>query len=250
MAFREDGDADDGVFILKFESWEGPIEALLDLAKTQKVDLARIDILDLVAQFDAVIGRALALRIELAADWLVMAAWLAYLKSRLLLRRPKEKGREVEDDDVLAFHLKRLNAVRTVAEKLPAGLVLGRDWFGPSGSGEQAVRGNSLTGDFHAFLSSYPVRKDPAAENDASRSPDLKPFDLSSVDAALGWLAARMPPEWVELLSLVPHAEGIRLRSNIASNFIASLEMARDGVAEIDQADGGSPVMVRKRSRT
>lgn len=249
MDFDLEPPSSDDVFVLRFETWEGPIEALLDLAKTQKVDLSKIDILDLVAQFDAVIGRALSLRLELAADWLVMAAWLAYLKSRLLLRRPKDRERAIEDDDVLAFHLKRLNAVRTVAEKLPSGLVLGRDWFGPSGISEQVVRGNTLTSDFHAFLSSYPVirRDDPTA---AEVPPDLKPFDLASVDAALTYLAERMPPEWVELLRLVPYAEGIRLRSNIAVNLIASLEMARDGHAEIEQASDADPVMVRKRRRS
>lgn len=247
MEFSEDTQSPDDVFVLRFETWEGPIEALLDLAKAQKVDLSKIDILDLVAQFDAVIGRALSLRIELAADWLVMAAWLAYLKSRLLLRRPKERERAIEDDDVLAFHLKRLNAVRTTAEKLPTGLVLGRDWFGPSGASEQAVRGNTLTSDFHAFLSSYPVIK--TEEPVSTAAPDLKPFDLASVDAALTYLAERMPPDWIELLRLVPYAEGIRLRSNIASNLIASLEMARDGHAEVEQASGADPVMVRRRKR-
>jgi segregation and condensation protein A len=247
MDFQEDRQPPDDVFVLRFETWEGPIEALLDLAKTQKVDLTRIDILDLVAQFDAVIGRALSLRLELAADWLVMAAWLAYLKSRLLLRRPKDRERAIEDDDVLAFHLKRLNAVRTVAEKLPSGLVLGRDWFGPSGAAEQAVRGNTLTSDFHAFLSAYPVTRNVQSPQDIP--PDLKPFDLASVDAALTYLAQRMPTDWVELLRLVPYADGIRLRSNIASNLIASLEMARNGHAEIEQATGEHPVMVRKRAR-
>jgi segregation and condensation protein A len=247
MDFSEHTQRQDDVFVLRFETWEGPIEALLDLAKAQKVDLSKIDILDLVAQFDAVIGRALSLRIELAADWLVMAAWLAYLKSRLLLRRPKERERAIEDDDVLAFHLKRLNAARTTAEKLPSGLVLGRDWFGPSGASEQAVRGNTLTSDFHAFLSSYPVVKREDAVSEVA--PDLKPFDLASVDAALSYLAERMPPDWIELLRLVPYAEGIRLRSNIASNLIASLELARDGHAEVEQASGVDPVMVRRRKR-
>jgi len=248
VTFSEDKIGPDEVFVLRFETWEGPIEALLDLAKAQKVDLAQIDILELVAQFDAIIGKALALRLELAADWLVMAAWLAYLKSRLLLRRPKGRERPLEDDDVLAFHLMRLNAVKTIAEKMPAGLVLGRDWFPPSGSAQQSVRGSSLTADFHTFLSSYPLprhRLSPA--NPAG--PDLKPFDLASVDAALTFLAEKMPSQWVELLSLVPLAEGLRQRSNIAANLIASLEMARDGHAEIEQESPECQVMVRKRKR-
>jgi segregation and condensation protein A len=248
MEFQDDQQVPNDVFVLRFETWEGPIEALLDLAKAQKVDLSKIDILDLVGQFDAVIGRALSLRIELAADWLVMAAWLAYLKSRLLLRRPRDRERAIEDDDVLAFHLKRLNAVRTVAEKLPTGILLGRDWFGPSGAAEQAVRGNTLTSDFHAFIASYPVLR-PTEPIGVDAPPDLKPFDLASVDAALSYLAERMPREWIELLKLVPYAEGIRLRSNIASNLIASLELARDGHADIDQPSGIDHVMVRRRDR-
>jgi segregation and condensation protein A len=249
MEFAEDSERiDDEVFILRFDAWEGPIEALLDLAKAQKVDLARIDLVALVAQFDAVIGRALSLRLELAADWLVMAAWLAYLKSRLLLRRPKGRERPIEDDDVLAFHLKRLNAVKTVAEKLPSGLVLGRDWFAPSGAAHQAVRGSSLTSDFHTFIASYPVKR-PALSAENRTAPDLKPFDLASVDAALAYLARRMPAEWTELLSLVPVAAGLRLRSNVAATLIASLEMARDGHAEVEQEAIERPVMVRRRQR-
>lgn len=248
MLIDEGGvDTTDDVFVLKFESWEGPIEALLELAKSQKVDLAKIDLLELVSQFDAVVGRALNLRLELAADWLVMAAWLAYLKSRILLRRPRDRDRPIEDDDVLAFHLKRLNAVKSVSEKLPSRLVLGRDWFGPSGAAEHVVRTNTLTADFHSFLRSYPVPR--VALTAAEATPDLKPFDLASVDAALTYLAEKMPEDWVELLSLVPYAEGLRLRSNVATNLIASLEMARDGHAEIEQPAFHEPVLVRRRRR-
>jgi segregation and condensation protein A len=237
----------DDVFILHFESWEGPIEALLELAKAQKVDLAQINLLELISQFDAVIGKALSLRIELAADWLVMAAWLTYLKSRILLRKQASKDRPIEDDDVLAYHLKRLNAVKTVAEKLPNGLVLGRDWFGPSGAFEQSVKAKSLTTDFHAFLRSYPNPKD-AADAIIGEQPDLKPFDLASVDAALTYLTKRLPEEWINLLELIPHAEGVRLRSNIASTLIASLEMSRDGHADVSQANIDGDILVRRKS--
>jgi segregation and condensation protein A len=238
----------DDVFVVRFEAWEGPIEALLDLAKTQKVDLAEIDLMDLVSQFEAVIERAMELRLELAADWLVMAAWLAYLKSRLLLRRPKSKDAAPEDEDVLAFHLKRLNAVKTVASRLPDSMVLGRDWFAPSGAASQAVTGNTLSHDFHSFISSYPLARERFSE-EVAHQPDLKPFDLASVDAALGYLATKMTEEWVELLLLVPHAQGLRMRSNIATNLIASLEMAKSGTGEIEQSAAFEPLMVRKRTR-
>ena len=235
----------DETFVLRFEAWEGPIEALLDLAKSQKVDLAKIDILDLIKQFDAVIGRAISLKLELAADWLVMAAWLTYLKSRLLLKRPKDPNRPIEDDDVLAFHLKRLNAVKKVSEKLPEGLILGRDWFGPSGVAENSIRENVLSSDFHSFIKSYP-RPSSLLDIPLETQPDLKPFDLSSVDSVMRFLEDQMPDKWVNILSLVPDAEGLRLRSNIASTLIASLEMTRDGHADIDQDPDSRDIKVRR----
>ena len=234
----------DETFILRFESWEGPIEALLDLAKSQKVDLARIDILDLALQFESVVDKALSLRIDLAADWLVMASWIAYLKSRLLLKRPKDRDGP-QDEDALAFHLRRLDAVKTASEKLPERLILGRDWFAPSGVFPSGSPGISLTQDFLSFLSSYPkpVR---AEDLEHSSVPHLKPFDLASVDAALDYLRDKLPIEWADILRLVPHAQGLRLRSNVASTFIATLEMARDGKAEMRQSASGDPVEVRR----
>lgn len=235
----------EAAFILRFETWEGPIEALLDLAKAQKVDLAMIDILDLATQFDGVVSRAMSLKLELAADWLVMAAWLAYLKSRLLLRRPKQDGKE-EDEDALAFHLTRLNAVRSVAERLSEGLVLGRDWFAPSGSAEKSIREEALVRDLAEFLSRYPRGRAPSDAEEQEPRADLKPFDLASVDAAIGYLSERLPAEWTDMLRLVPRAEGLRQRSNVASTLIASLELARDGRADIDQDPSGGPVRVKR----
>lgn len=227
-------DADDERFILRFGSWEGPIEALLDLARTQKVDLALIDVTSLVDQFESVVAKAMALRLELAADWLVMASWLAYLKSRTLLRRPKEKGAEITDDDedALASYLKRLEAVRAAAAWLGERPSLGRDWFPAAardcGTGVIGVGEMGLD----ALIAAYPK---PTSASPRERPVELKPFDLASVDSALARLARSLPGEWTDLLGLVPKSEGLRLRSEIATSLVASLELSRDGRADIRQ---------------
>jgi segregation and condensation protein A len=234
---------EDETFIVRFEAWEGPIEAMLELARSQKLDLSMIDILELVSQFENVVDRAISLRLELAADWLVMATWLTYLKSRILLRRPKENRRDEPDEDVLAYHLKRLNAVRTAAERLPDRLQLGRDWFAPSGVHEEAATGGRLAASLVDFIAAYPRGRQ---EKTVIDMPVLKPFDVDSVDAALARLTASLPDDWVRLLELVPRSGGLRLRSSIATSLIASLELARDGKGEVRQDDPLSPILVRK----
>ncbi|NTF17587.1 segregation/condensation protein A [Agrobacterium rubi] len=234
----------DDTFIVRFEAWEGPIEALLELARSQKLDLSRIDMLELVAQFEAVVDRAIGLRLELAADWLVMATWMTYLKSRILLRRPKENRRDEPDEDVLAYHLKRLNAVRTASERLPDRLQLGRDWYAPSGVHEEAATGGRLAVSLHDFIAAYPRGRDPSAT--VADSPVVTAFDVDSVDAAIGRITAALPDEWIRLLELVPRSSGLRLRSSIATSLIASLELARDGKAQIQQDDPSMPIMVRR----
>lgn len=237
----------DETFIVRFSSWEGPIEAMLDLARAQKIDLAQIDILDLVSQFEQVVRKAMSLRIELAADWLVMASWLAYLKSRILLRRPKEEGgRQEPDEDMLAFHLKRLDAVKKLAEALPARMILGRDWFAPGGTHSAAAAGSRLAEGYRELLAAYPRPKPVAA---APKPPKLKPFDLVSVDQAIARLSAQMPAgRWTPLLELVPRSSGLKLRSDIASSLIGSLELARNGKAEIRQDASDAPIFVRRTS--
>jgi segregation and condensation protein A len=235
---------EDETFIVRFEAWEGPIEAMLELARSQKLDLSMIDILELVSQFEAVVDRAISLRLELAADWLVMATWLTYLKSRILLRRPKDNRREEPDEDVLAYHLKRLNAVRTAAERLPNRLQLGRDWFAPSGAHEEAATGGRLAASLVDFIAAYPSGRQEASA--VEEMPVLKPFDVDSVDAALARLTSGLPDEWIRLLELVPRSGGLRLRSSIATSLIASLELARDGKGEVRQDDPLSPILVRR----
>ena len=239
-------EAEDDSFIVRFETWEGPIEALLDLARSQKVDLARIDVLELVGQFEAVLDHALGLRLELAADWLVMAAWLAYLKSRILLRKPKEGRSEPQDEDVLAYHLKRLAAVRRAAEVLPERLILGRDWFAPAGAFSEEARGSRLGVSFHDFLRAYPQGRERSEDEAEQPIPILTSFDVETVDVALSRLSRSLPSDWINLLELVPASSGSRLRSSIAASLVAALELARDARAEVEQQSPSSEIMVRR----
>lgn len=244
MDFEEDAIEDEERFIVRFDAWEGPIEALLDLAKSQKVDLAVINIVQLVDQFEAVVERAMRLRLELAADWLVMATWLTYLKSRLLLKRPKDKKNNVLEDDVLAFHLKRLHMVKLACERHGERLTLGRDWFSSARRNNDVTLGNRLAVSFHDFLASYP--KDKLAV-DSVQQPELKPFDLASVDGAIARLSADLPVGWINLLELVPMGEGLRLPSNIATTLIAALELTRDRKSDLQQDGDFAPILVKRR---
>lgn len=245
MEFLDDkiSDEDEQRFIVKFSAWEGPIEAMLELARSQKIDLLQIDILELVSQFETVIGRAMALRMELAADWLVMAAWMTYLKSRILLKQPRTDGKEELSEDALAFHLKRLDAVKTAADKIQKQIILNKDWFGPGAAGGTGVESNRLNISYHDFLAAYPKPKE------ADFTPEtriLKPFDLASVDEAITRLKLDMPTEWTNLINLIPTSTGLRLRSNIATSLIGTLELARSGLAEIKQSNLMEPIYVKR----
>jgi len=237
--------SDDETFIVRFEAYEGPIEALLDLARAQRIDLSRINMIELVSQFEAIVGRATALKLELAADWLVMAAWLAYLKSREMLRRPKAEAREEPDADALAFHLRRLDAVKRATEEIVARRQVGVDWFAPGGGAPSPAA--RLGASFYELLVAYArtVSRDTVEELPAD---PLKPFDLCSVDAALGTVARSIQGrDWTDLLEIVPRADGLRLRSNIATHLVAALELARDGRLEIAQERQDDPILIRKR---
>jgi len=240
----------DESFIVRFEAYEGPIDALLDLARAQRIDLSAIDMVELADQFEKVVARAISLRLELAADWLVMAAWLAYLKSRDLLRKPKhESGNEEADADALALQLRRLDAVKTAADALLARRRLGVDWFAPAPHAV-AERNRRMDADLYELLRAYGRSTQREVTELASPTLTLKPFDLSSVDAALGLVREKTRGrDWTDLLLLVPAASGLRLRSNIATCLVAGLELARGGSIELKQEADSDPVMVRDGER-
>ncbi|MGE0714754.1 MAG: ScpA family protein [Alphaproteobacteria bacterium] len=252
-AFEEDrpaaappGDA----LVVDLEGFEGPIDVLLSLARDQKVDLTRISILALADQYLAFVQAARALRLELAAEYLVMAAWLAYLKSRLLLPEPEDEDEPTGQDlaEALAFQLQRLEAMQTAGAALMAGNRLGRDVFGrgaPEGV-RNVTRGVwELT--LYELLKAYSehrVRVDAAVLQ-------IDPVELYSMDDALRRLSALVgrTPDWQTLASFLPDdlKPGIVARSALAAMFAASLEMARDGRIVLRQDEMFGPIHLRAR---
>ena len=237
--------------VVDVDGFEGPLDLLLTLSRTQKVDLRKISVLDLARQYLAFVERAKQLRIELAADYLVMAAWLAFLKSRLLLPPdPEEEGPSGEELAAhLAFQLERLEAMREAAAKLMARDQKGRDFFA-RGIPEtvERVRHVRYTATLMDLMQAYArVRtKDEfrpfvmdrdrvmTMEQALDRMRDLIGF-------AGGWidLASWMPEGWTE--------DPVKRRSATASHFAASLELVKSGRLEIRQGETFAPIEVRRR---
>ncbi|MGE0723627.1 MAG: ScpA family protein [Alphaproteobacteria bacterium] len=251
-AFEEDrpapGPAD--ALVVDLEGFEGPIDVLLSLARDQKVDLTRISILALADQYLAFVQGARALRLELAAEYLVMAAWLAYLKSRLLLPAP-EGGEEPSGEDLaaaLAFQLQRLEAMQKAGAALMARSLLNRDVF-PRGAPEGVRNVTKAIYD----LSLYELLK---AYGDYRRRVDaavlrIDPIEFYSMDDALQRLTSLVGqvPDWRTLSSFLPEdlRPGILSRSALASMFAASLELARGGRLMLRQERMFGPIYLRAR---
>ena len=235
--------------VLRLDGFEGPLDLLLDLARSQKVDLARISILALVEQYLAVIESARAVRLELAADWLVMAAWLAWLKSRLLLPPDSDAAEEGEEAaDVLAARLLDLERMRQAARWLGARPVLGQDVFARGVPEDLSVVDRSrlaldLTGLMRAYLGA--LRR--AAASKPYRPPTVS---LWSVQEALARLASLMGslPDWSTLDAYLPEGLGTPLerRGALASTLLAGLEMARGGAARLRQEAAFAPIEVQR----
>ncbi|GAB0116880.1 segregation/condensation protein A [Acidisoma sp. 7E03] len=236
--------------MLRLEGFEGPLDLLLDLARSQKVDLANISILALVDQYLAIIEGARRIRLELAADWLVMAAWLAWLKSRLLVPAGVE---EQEDTDLLAenlaWRLGELQIVRRAAEWLGGRPQLGIDLFARGAPEDLTETDRSgLKVDLPGLLRGYISALRRGA---AQRRYTPKPMVWWSVQDALQRLGKLMGqvPEWTELSSFLPEeppAEPLARRAALASTLLAGLEMARGGVIDLRQEELFGPIMVRR----
>jgi segregation and condensation protein A len=237
---------------LELDGWEGPLDLLLDLARRQKVDLRRISILDLVDQYLSYIDQAVELRLDLAADYLVMAAWLAYLKSALLL--PREEQEEPSPEELalrLQLRLQRMAAMREAASRMMARDRLGRDVFARGApEGLRIDRRHRWQCDLFALLQTYgqvKLRTQPIVHMVRERL-------VMTLDSALARLSAMLGVtlDWVELRSFLPPAQGQdwadpRLRrSALASSFVAALELARRGKAELAQADAFGPLLLRR----
>lgn len=242
---------DDEKMIVDLEGYEGPLDVLLSLARTQKVDLMSISILQLAEQFIHFIENARKLRLELAADYLVMAAWLAYLKSRLLL--PPEPGDEGPSGEemaaILAFRLQRLEAMRNAAAQLMGRDRLGRDMFVRGmPEGVQLVARSTYVLSWYELMKGY-------AEGRSRRivvAPmHIRPPAVYSMEEALARLRRLLgsTPDWMTLERFLPddYRETGTVRSALAATFSATLEMVRAGQAEIQQQEAFGPLYVRGR---
>lgn len=256
-ALPAEGEVDS--LLINIDGYEGPIDVLLDMARTQKVDLREISILQLVRQYLGFIERAKELRLELAAEYLVMAAWLAYLKSRLLLPQEKKEEGEYSGEqmaEALQFQLRRLEAMRDAADKLMSRPQLGQNVF---------ARGmpDGLHTKFQTQwqVSLYDLLK---AYGDINRRKEYKTYEmpifnvLSMEDAAsnlakmLGNLPRSGPHSvWTTLQSFIPEgiADPLLVRSTVASTFTAGLEMAKQGKLEIRQDAAFKPIYLRTADR-
>lgn len=246
-----EGQVADGL-LLDIEGFEGPIDVLLTLARDQKVDLTRISILALADQYLAFVSHARQISLELAADYLVMAAWLAYLKSRLLLPAPPgdDEPSGAEMAAMLAFQLQRLEAMKNAGAKLLERPLLGRDFFA-RGDGESLRIDSRSRFDITLYdiLRAYGRQH---ARQEASTL-HIAPTDLYSIEDALARLREVMGnvPDWCVLESFLPTGirDTLRFRSAVASTFVASLELAKAGRVELSQLSAFAPLYIRTNRR-
>ncbi len=227
-------------FVVNVDGYEGPLDVLLSLTRTQKVDITQISILQLANQYLAFIEKVQARNLELAADYLVMAAWLAYLKSKLLLPDMDEDDQPTGSElaAVLAYQLKRLEAIRTAGEALMTGKLLGRDFYA---RGEPEIFKVNYTTVLDANLYDLMRAYGDMQRRQAPTSMTIEPTHLFNVDMALERINRMLgnTPEWKELWQFVPTGitDPLMRRSAIASTFTATLELAREGRLNIRQSD-------------
>jgi segregation and condensation protein A len=231
---------------LALDGWEGPLDLLLSLARAQKVDLAQISILQLVEQYLAYLGEARALKLEIAADYLVMAAWLAYLKSCLLLPRDAEVDPSPEEVALrLQMRLQRLDAMREAGARLLGRDRIGRDVFVRGApEGLRLVRKAAWqVRDFDLFAAYGIVRArtQPAMHVVHARSVMTLDEALERVGQMIGHAL-----DWTFLESFLPSTQDPQFRrSALASSFLAMLELARRGRLEFEQPEAFAPIKLR-----
>jgi segregation and condensation protein A len=235
--------------IVDVEGFEGPLDLLLALARQQKVDLAKISILALANQYLIFVEEARKLRLELAADYLVMAAWLAYLKSRLLLPEVATgDGPSAEDMALaLAYRLRRLEAFREVATRLMGRPQLNRDIFARGAPEPIAeIKQPEWSATLYDLLTSYASQRQRSVLSRV-RFKKRTVWSLAEARAALERLIG-MSSDWSRIDEfLISYVVEPALRATVmASSFASALELVREGVAEIHQKESFSPLYMRK----
>ena len=243
---------DEEALVVALDGFEGPLDVLLILARTQKVDLAKISVLALAEQYLLFIAQAQQLRLELAADYLVMAAWLAYLKSRLLLPRESAGDDQPSGEELaarLAFRLQRLEAMRGAAATLMTRKRLGRDVFGRGmPEGVRTIRVRQFTAAIYDLLKAYSEQRKRTIKR-VHVVPRRVVWSIKEARDRLQALVGKCDASWVQLdLFLEQYGAAPDIaRTALASSFGATLEMARDGLVELSQAEPFAPIYVRKR---
>jgi segregation and condensation protein A len=251
QTLNDDRASGDPALVVDVEGFEGPLDLLLMMARTQKVDLTKISILALADQYLAFIEAARQLRLELAADYLVMAAWLAYLKSRLLLpsNDATEPGPSAEDMALaLAHRLRRLEAFRNVAAQLMGRPQFDRDVFG-RGAPEpiEEVKKPEWSATLYDLLTAYTVQRQHSALARV-RFAKRKAWSLAEARAALERLIGQTD-DWTRIDEyLISYLVEPSMAATVfASSFASALELVREGEAEIHQKQAFAPLFMRKR---
>jgi segregation and condensation protein A len=242
----------DDALMIHVDGFEGPLDLLLTLARNQKVDIAKISILKLAEQYIEFIESAKKMNLELAADYLVMAAWLAYLKSRMVLPQPPQADGEPSADEMatrLRWRLQRLEAMRQAAARLMAGDRLGRDVFG-RGDPEpvNVVKLKTYKDTLYDLLTSYAVQRTKKLGGKAYVRQSSPVLQIEEARARLERMLGKIP-DWSGLGRLLPFewSGGMRRRSALASTLLACLELARDGKVELRQMAPFEEIFVRDR---
>lgn len=246
--------AEGEALVIDVEGFEGPLDLLLALARTHKVDIARISIQELVDQYLAYIAEVQRLKIEIAADYLVMAAWLAFLKSKLLLPREDKGDEELPAEEMakrLAFRLQRLDAMRKAIAELMARKRLGRDVFARGmPEAPKSVRETQWTAEIYDLLKAYSsIRQRTVKVSHVVEA--RKVWSIKEARERLERLVGIKISDWVgfeecinEYLQTEEDSRTVR-----ASSFGATLEMAREGHIELRQDHAFAPIFVRRREQ-
>ncbi|HEV2531246.1 ScpA family protein [Phenylobacterium sp.] len=254
FAAAENAALDGEALIVDLEGYEGPLHVLLALARSQKVDLLKLSVLKLAEQYLVFVREARRRRFSLAADYLVMAAWLAYLKSRLLLpKAEKLKPDEVPAEEIaarLAFRLAKLDAMRAAAEALRTRPQLGRDVFGRGDP--QAIRiipSGRIEGDLYSLMSAYIGQR----QKESARRYTPAPPTAYPLEDARERLRRLLPEleRWTPLAGVAPLGaadQGPSRASYVASTLSASLELVKDGALEARQLEAFADVFLRARA--
>ncbi len=249
---QEDAPPRAEAFVVGIDGFEGPLDLLLALARTQKVDLAKLSILQLVEQYLTFIAEVQKLKLEVAADYLVMAAWLAYLKSRLLLPRDKDAADTATAEDLaqrLAFRLMRLESMRNAAAQLLTRKRLDRDVF-QRGMPElvKTTRETTYTAEIYDLLKAYADQR--------RRTVKLvhvvkarRVWSIKDARIRLEKLIGAGAGDWTQLDMFMEQylPKGEEQRTALASSFGATLEMAREGIVELRQDEPFAPIYMRRR---